>query len=265
MARDLRDHRDLGAGARQDHGVDAGHVGGDERGERAEALRPDAFLERNDDAHARSSGLPAAWRRFDDGSTWHGAALVPQRAACRNAERRSERSAPDWERRRGMVEIIRTNDLVVLGFVQSLLERAEIPVLVADGHISVLEGSIGAFPRRLLVPAGPCRAGPPPHRRGGACRRAAACLRPSASDRRGQPSSAAGFRLRQPRRGHRAGTDAVLLAALVAPSRARPSTTSGPGVGAVGLDRSRRRTAASRRVRRARARARGAVPARTSR
>lgn len=52
-----------------------------------------------------------------------------------------------------MVEIIRTNDVVVLGFVQSLLEHADIPVLIADGHISVLEGSIGAFPRRMLVPA----------------------------------------------------------------------------------------------------------------
>ena len=51
-----------------------------------------------------------------------------------------------------MVEIIRTKDVVVLGFVQSLLEHADIPVLVAYGHISVLEGSIGAFPRRMLVP-----------------------------------------------------------------------------------------------------------------
>jgi hypothetical protein len=51
-----------------------------------------------------------------------------------------------------MVEIIRTNDIVLIGFVQSLLEQAKIPVLVADGHMSVIEGSIGAFPRRLLVP-----------------------------------------------------------------------------------------------------------------
>jgi Putative prokaryotic signal transducing protein len=51
-----------------------------------------------------------------------------------------------------MIEIIRTNDLVTLGFVQSLLEEARIPVLVADGHMSAIEGSIGAFPRRLLVP-----------------------------------------------------------------------------------------------------------------
>jgi hypothetical protein len=51
-----------------------------------------------------------------------------------------------------MVEILRTNDVVLIGFVQSLLEGAQVPVLVADGHMSVLEGSIGAFPRRLLVP-----------------------------------------------------------------------------------------------------------------
>ena len=51
-----------------------------------------------------------------------------------------------------MVEIVRTNDLVLIGFLQSLLENANIPVFVADMHISALEGMIGAFPRRLLVP-----------------------------------------------------------------------------------------------------------------
>ena len=51
-----------------------------------------------------------------------------------------------------MVEIVRTNDLVLIGFLQSLLENANIPVLVADSHISALEGMIGAFPRRILVP-----------------------------------------------------------------------------------------------------------------
>jgi hypothetical protein len=51
-----------------------------------------------------------------------------------------------------MVEIVRTNDLVLLGFLQSLLENANIPVFVADSHISALEGMIGVFPRRVLVP-----------------------------------------------------------------------------------------------------------------
>lgn len=52
-----------------------------------------------------------------------------------------------------MQELIRTNDVVLIDVVRHLLESDRIPVLVADGHISVLEGSIGAFPRRLLVPA----------------------------------------------------------------------------------------------------------------
>lgn len=51
-----------------------------------------------------------------------------------------------------MVELIRTNDVVLIGYVQSLLEAERVPNMVADNHVSVLEGSIGAFPRRLLVP-----------------------------------------------------------------------------------------------------------------
>lgn len=51
-----------------------------------------------------------------------------------------------------MLELLATNDPVVLSLVQSLLEEAGIPVLVADAHMSVLEGSIGVFPRRVLVP-----------------------------------------------------------------------------------------------------------------
>ncbi len=51
-----------------------------------------------------------------------------------------------------VVEIVRTSDLVVIGFLQSLLENANIPVLVADNHMSALEGMIGVFPRRILVP-----------------------------------------------------------------------------------------------------------------
>ena len=51
-----------------------------------------------------------------------------------------------------MIEIVRTSDLVLLGFLQSLLENANIPFFVADTHMSALEGMIGAFPRRILVP-----------------------------------------------------------------------------------------------------------------
>jgi hypothetical protein len=50
-----------------------------------------------------------------------------------------------------MVELIRTNDLVLIGYVESLLEGAGLTVLVADRHMSALDGSIGAIPRRILV------------------------------------------------------------------------------------------------------------------
>ena len=51
-----------------------------------------------------------------------------------------------------MVELIRSNDVVLIGFARSLLEGADIPVFVADEHMSLMEGSIGVFCRRLLVP-----------------------------------------------------------------------------------------------------------------
>ncbi len=50
-----------------------------------------------------------------------------------------------------MIELVRSNDPVLLSFLSSLLKDAGIAHFVADGHMSVLDGSIGAIPRRLLV------------------------------------------------------------------------------------------------------------------
>ena len=50
-----------------------------------------------------------------------------------------------------MVELVRSNDLVHLSWAQAMLEAAGIPCLLADAHVSSIEGNIGAFPRRLLV------------------------------------------------------------------------------------------------------------------
>jgi hypothetical protein len=55
-------------------------------------------------------------------------------------------------RRAAMIELIRANDVVLIGFARSILEAAEIPVLVADSYMSLMEGSIGVFGQRLLVP-----------------------------------------------------------------------------------------------------------------
>ena len=50
-----------------------------------------------------------------------------------------------------MDEVLRSNDAVLLSYAQSVLRQAGIASLIADQYISVMEGSIGAFPRRLLV------------------------------------------------------------------------------------------------------------------
>lgn len=50
-----------------------------------------------------------------------------------------------------MREVLRSNDPVVISFAQSVLQDAGIQSFVADLHMSVAEGSIGAFPRRLQV------------------------------------------------------------------------------------------------------------------
>ncbi len=50
-----------------------------------------------------------------------------------------------------MRELVRTNDAVLVCSLQALLDAAEIPYLVLDQNMSVLEGSIGILPRRLLV------------------------------------------------------------------------------------------------------------------
>jgi Putative prokaryotic signal transducing protein len=48
-------------------------------------------------------------------------------------------------------ELVRTNDAVLVSAIQALLDAAHIPHLVLDQNMSVLEGSIGVLPRRLLV------------------------------------------------------------------------------------------------------------------
>ncbi len=52
-----------------------------------------------------------------------------------------------------MEELIRCNDPVLLTAVEALLAGAGIEVLILDRHMSVLEGSIGIFARRVLVDA----------------------------------------------------------------------------------------------------------------
>jgi Putative prokaryotic signal transducing protein len=50
-----------------------------------------------------------------------------------------------------MRELVRTNDAVLITAIEALLNGADIGHMVVDQNMSVLEGSIGIFPRRILV------------------------------------------------------------------------------------------------------------------
>jgi hypothetical protein len=52
-----------------------------------------------------------------------------------------------------MIELIRTNDLVIISFVESLMRDAGIGCFVADQNMSVMDGSLGILPRRIMIDA----------------------------------------------------------------------------------------------------------------
>jgi hypothetical protein len=52
-----------------------------------------------------------------------------------------------------MIELVRTNDLVMISVIESLLTQERVPFFVADQHMSAVEGSLGFLPRRILVDA----------------------------------------------------------------------------------------------------------------
>jgi len=52
-----------------------------------------------------------------------------------------------------MIELVRTNDPVIISFVESLMRDAGIHCLVADQNMSVMDGSLGILPRRILIEA----------------------------------------------------------------------------------------------------------------
>ncbi|MCP4073393.1 MAG: DUF2007 domain-containing protein [Hyphomicrobiales bacterium] len=50
-----------------------------------------------------------------------------------------------------MKELVRTNDLVLITLIEALLKEQSIDYIVLDQNMSVLEGSIGILPRRIMV------------------------------------------------------------------------------------------------------------------
>ena len=172
-----------------------------------------------------------------------------------------------------LVEILRTNDLVLITVIESILKAERVAYFVADQHMAAVEGSLGFLPRRILVD-GRSRKGA----RG-------VSLSKRASEKNcamAEPSSEPGAR----RGGGRADRGRVARRpAHARPAEARPSGRHGRrparrgggrrwprpdrrrrrGVGAVGLALAKRWALAFRRSRRDRSRAGGARRAATRR
>ena len=50
-----------------------------------------------------------------------------------------------------MRELVRTNDIVLVSAIEALLNGADIHHMVLDQNMSIIEGSLGILPRRILV------------------------------------------------------------------------------------------------------------------
>lgn len=50
-----------------------------------------------------------------------------------------------------MKVLLKTNDLTIIAYASALLQGENITCFDMDVHMSVLEGSVGVLPRRLMV------------------------------------------------------------------------------------------------------------------
>jgi Putative prokaryotic signal transducing protein len=50
-----------------------------------------------------------------------------------------------------LVEILRTNDLVLISVIESILTAERVAFFVADQNMAAVEGSLGFLPRRIMV------------------------------------------------------------------------------------------------------------------
>lgn len=57
-----------------------------------------------------------------------------------------------------MEELLRTNDLVLISAVEAILAQVGLRIFVADAHASVMDGSLGMLPRRVMIASGDAQA-----------------------------------------------------------------------------------------------------------
>jgi len=124
-----------------------------------------------------------------------------------------------------MKELLRTTDPVRLSWLTALLTEQDIDAIVFDTHTSIMEGSVGAIPRRLMVINEDFSA---------ACKVLVAAGEMEDPDPEPDLLLGGRVRLRQPESGYRVAIDPVLLAAAT-PAVAGRVLDIGTGVGAAAL------------------------------
>jgi tRNA1(Val) A37 N6-methylase TrmN6 len=132
-------------------------------------------------------------------------------------------------------ELVRTNNAVLITAIEALLKAADIPHLVLDQHMSVLEGSLGILPRRILVDGENWETARQLLEDAGLAHELRPDKSPPSADLTDDAVLGGRLRLKQKRRGHRVGHDAILLAAATAVRAGDRVVDFGSGVGAAGL------------------------------
>jgi Putative prokaryotic signal transducing protein len=81
-------------------------------------------------------------------SSWLGLSAMAPGGPARGQAGKGYHGA--WEEL-SVKEILRTNDAVLVSAVEALLTGAGIPHVILDRNMSVLEGSLGILPSRIVV------------------------------------------------------------------------------------------------------------------
>ena len=127
-----------------------------------------------------------------------------------------------------MQAVLKTNDPVLLSYAQSLLADAQIECVVFDENASVMDGSLGILPRRLMV-------ADEDHVRGKAVLQEGFAQREKAPEVTEDRFLNGRVTVRQFAGGFRAGLDAVVLAAAVPAAGGDTVLELGSGAGTASL------------------------------
>jgi tRNA1(Val) A37 N6-methylase TrmN6 len=132
-------------------------------------------------------------------------------------------------------ELVRTNNAVLITAIEALLKGASIPSMVLDQHMSVLEGSLGMLPRRIVVDDEHWQVARELLEQAGLAHELRVGSGSPPSETTDDAVLGGRLRLKQKKRGHRIGHDAILLAAAAGAQSGDRVVEFGAGIGAAGL------------------------------